>query len=76
MPSFGGPHQNSLLAVLDPSLCGEVGGFCTVETVVETSMIGVRERYHELTSLLSNLQERQKDILVTAVNTLGFVQWV
>lgn len=58
MLSFGGPHQNCLLAILNPSLCGKVGGLCTVETVVETSMIGIRESYHELTSLLSNLRER------------------
>lgn len=58
MPSFGGPYQNCLLAVLDPSLCGKVGGFCTVEAVVETSMIGIRESDHELTSLLSNLRKR------------------
>ncbi len=55
---IGGPHQNCLLAVLDPSLCGKVGGFRTVETVVETSVIGIGESYHELTGLLSNLRER------------------
>lgn len=54
---FGGPHQNCLLAILNPSLCGKVGRFCTVETVIETSMVGIGEGYHELTSLLSNLRE-------------------
>lgn len=58
MPSLGNPHQNSLLPVLDPSLGGEVGGFCAVETVVEPSVIGIGEGYHELPGLLSNLQKR------------------
>lgn len=59
MLSFDGPHQNSLLSILDPPLCGKVGGFCTVEAVVETSMIRVGESHHELTSLLSYLWTMQ-----------------
>ena len=58
MLSLSGPHQNCLLAVLDPSLCCKVSGFCTVEAVVEASVIGIGKCYHELTSPLSNLQER------------------
>lgn len=58
MLSLGNPHQNCLLAVFNPSLCGEVGGLSTVEAVVEAGMIGVGESNHELTSLLSNLRKK------------------
>lgn len=51
------PYQNCLLAILNPSLSCKVGGLCTVESMVETSMIGVWESHHELTSLLSNLRK-------------------
>lgn len=56
-----------MLAVLDPSLSGEVGGLGTVEAVVEAGVIGVREGYHELTSLLCDLTVNKK-----AFNHSGF----
>ena len=36
----------------DPSLCSKVGGFSHVESLVETPMVAVRERNHELALLL------------------------
>lgn len=59
MLPFGSPHQNGLLAIFDPSLCRKVGRLSTVEAVVEASMVGVGESNHELTSLLSNLRNKQ-----------------
>lgn len=55
-----GPHQKRLLAILYPSFRGEVGGLRTVETMVETSMIGVGESDHELTGFLCDLQRSSK----------------
>ena len=43
------------LAVVYPSETGEVGGLCTVEAVVEASVVAVGERHHELPGLLSGL---------------------
>lgn len=59
---ISGTYQNCLLAILNPSLSGKIGGFCTVETVVETGMICIGERDHELPSLLSNLKGTKKTI--------------
>lgn len=49
-------YQSRPLAVVDPPLRGEVGRLCTVEAVVETSVVAERERDDELSSLLNHLQ--------------------
>lgn len=67
--AFERSHQDRMFAILYPPLCGKVGGFCTVEAVVEPSMIGVGESHHELTSLLSDLLIKQKRLwLVTTLS--------
>lgn len=47
------------LAVIDPSQCCEVGGFCAVKAVVESGVIAVWERDHKLALFLSDLQENK-----------------
>ena len=43
------------LAVVYPAETGKVGGLCTVEPVVEASVVAVGEGDHELPGLLSGL---------------------
>ena len=49
------PHQYGLLSVVNPALCGEVGGLGTVEPVVEPSVVAVGKRHHELACHLGDL---------------------
>lgn len=48
-------YQSCPLAVVDPPLRGEVGRLCTVEAVVETSVVAEWERDDELSRLLDYL---------------------
>lgn len=61
-------YQFSLFAIVDPSPCSEVDGLSAVETVVETSMIGIWERYNELSSILRDLTDQKKtsDVFVSS----------
>ena len=63
MPTDGGQwtfnmatHQNGLLSIFNPTLCGKVGGLGTVVAMVEACVVGVGEGHHELTRLLGHLE--------------------
>lgn len=56
-------HLRGHLAVIDPAQGCEVGGFGTVESVVESGVISVRERDHELALFLSDLREKKSKSL-------------
>lgn len=51
-------------AVIDPSQGGEIGGFCTVESVVEPGMVAVRKSNHEFSSFLGDLEREKGEIYV------------
>lgn len=50
-------------AVLDPAWRREVCRFGTIEAVVETGVVAVRERDHEFTCFLNGLQIRDRVVL-------------
>lgn len=51
-------YQNRLLSIFNPSECGKVSRFSTVEAMIKTSMIPIRKGYHEFTSFLGDLKKR------------------
>lgn len=51
VPSYLGSH----LAVVHPAQGGKVCGLCTVEAVVEASVVAIRKGYHKLPFILSYL---------------------
>lgn len=61
-------YQRRPLAVVNPPLRCEVSGLCTVEAVVETSVVAKREGDDELSSLLDNLQGAQRPELISILN--------
>lgn len=42
-------------SIVDPAHSGKVGGLCTVEAMIEASVVAIREGDHELSSFLSDL---------------------
>ena len=61
-------------SIIYPAQSGKVCRFCTVETMIEASMVAIREGNHELTSFLSNLRMEKnrggncfKEIWVTGI---------
>lgn len=60
-PSSGsaGTHLSGHLAVIDPPQSGEIGRFCTVEAVIESGVVAVGKRDHELPGLLCDLGRKR-----------------
>lgn len=66
-------HLRGHLAVIDPAQGCEVGGFGAVESVVESGMISVRERDHELALFLSDLREKESQSHYEEAHTIFHV---
>lgn len=58
-------YQHSLLAILNPPSGSKIGRLCTVEAMVEASMVTIWKSDHKLSSFLGHLKKSRYDTTVT-----------